>query len=282
MQWKWPFLLLFSACYAFEWPETYVSAVDAGVDGGVVGNDGYTSCPSLAGPVLGDGGVSQTFDHLTLSLPTSIGLVDFPSAIPVGCVEPAVASAVLSNGTAIVTQPFFTWSSVPGEVLTVDATSGVVTGASEGVATLTATALGKTGSRTVWVGGDAELTFSPLSGYQGFDTPLHATATAGVAAGGGVRAHFSMRKGSGFDAVERSLVIQTTTGNFAEGQLVTAFLTYREFGETLPRRVRDYTGTINLTVEVAASPRYRFVFQGTLAGPNGSTLVSGHLEFLSQ
>jgi hypothetical protein len=92
-----------------------------------------------------------------------------------------------------------------------------------------------------------------------------------------------MRRGTGLDAVERSLVIQTSLSDFAQGQQVTAFLTYREFGETLPRRVRDFTGTVRLTVETAARPRFRFAFTDlTLVGPNGSTQLSGHLEFLSQ
>ncbi len=280
-------LLLGCSCAPFEFPEKFaepVPAVDAGpaeLDAGVFSTE-FTSCPTIeAPPNLADGGAA-VFSTFKLELKTSIGLVDVFSAMPVGCQLPASATALAGNGIAVMPQPVLDWSTSDAGVLTVDST-GRVTGVAEGVADLNVSAQGTVGTRQVWVGGDAVLAITPAADYRGFTEPLHATATAGKLIGAPTNslvALFSMRTGVGFDAVERSVFMQALSVQFVEGQSAGVSLVYREFGERLPGRVRDFKATVLVQVESLTATRVRLAFTNvTLRGSNGSASFSGHLEF---
>jgi hypothetical protein len=251
--------------------------------GGELPDDSFTSCPALSGPVPGDGGVVPHFDKLTVDLPTSIGLVGFPSTIPVGCQEPLTAVASLGT-TPVQPQPLFGFSVGDAGVLTIDA-QGVITGIGAGVTVVGVDAGAKLNTaRNIWVGGDALLSLVPGPGYTGLTTALHATATAGTITGpltnANISAHFSMRQGSGLDTVERSLVLQMTGADLAPGQTPLTDITYREFGERLPGRVRDFTTRRDVTLESFSNRTARFSFTGLeLTGANGTVKITGHLEF---
>ena len=250
---------------------------------GQMPDESYTLCPVLSVGVLGDGGVVPRFDSVTLDLATSIGLVGFPSAIPVGCVEPMTAVARLGK-TPVAPQPRFGFSSSNASVLTVDE-RGQVTGVNPGVVVVDLDAgVPFSAARQVWVGGDATLSLTPGTSYAGFTTPLHATATAGTITGpmgnSNITAHFSMRQGTGLDAVERSLVLQFIGADLELGQTPLANITYREFGERLPNRVRDFTTKQDVALESVSNRTVRFGFTALeLTGANGSVKITGHLEF---
>lgn len=280
-------LLVGAGCTPFELPEKFTepqALSDGGFgdpDAGAFAND-FTSCPTFATPPQNaDGGMAPSFTTLKLELQTSIGLVDVFSTMPVGCVLPATATA-MAGATPVLPQPVMTWSTGDAGVLSVDAL-GVVTGVAEGVTTLDVAGQGKTASRSVWVGGDAVLSLVPLMGYGGFSEALHATATAGQVTGAplnSVTALFAMRKGDGLDAVERALFVQAVSVTVVEGGSIAARLTYREFGERLPGRVRDFAATVPVLVEQYSAGRTRLVFTDVvLRGPSGAATFSGHLEF---
>ena len=89
-----------------------------------------------------------------------------------------------------------------------------------------------------------------------------------------------MRKGTGLNSVERALILQASAVSLIDGDQVRAQVTYREFGERLPGRVRDFSGLIEVRVEVVAPQRVRLSFTNVLlAGPAGSASFTGHLEF---
>ena len=277
--------LVLSGCAPFEWPERFTEPkvlADGGtvdVDGGVFAGD-FTSCPEFPTPAQNaDGGVAPGFVTLKVDLQTSIGLVDVYSALPVGCQLPATATAMLSNMTAVMPQPVVTWTTGDAGVLSVDA-SGVVTGNAEGVTSLDVSAQGKTGTRPVWVGGDALLSIAPQAGYGGFPESLHGTAVAGAVNGGNLLALFAMRKGTGLDAVERAMLMQGVSVTLMEGQDIVVRMTYREFGEKLTGRVRDFSATVTVHVEQRTPTHARLTFSDAmLRGPNGAASFSGHLEF---
>lgn len=288
-QWKWGLaawaLLVGAGCTPFEWPEKFTEPkvlADGGsgeIDAGVLAGD-FTSCPEFpAPPQNADGGQAPGFVTLKVDLQTSIGLVDVYSALPVGCRLPATATAMLSNMTAVMPQPVVAWSTGDAGVLSVDATGGV-TGNAEGVTSLDVAAQGKAGTRPVWVGGDAVLTIAPQAGYGGFPESLHGTAAAGTVTSGNLLALFAMRRGTGLDAVERAMLMQGVSVTLIEGQDIVVRLTYREFGEKLPGRVRDFSATIPVHVELRTPTRARLSFtDAVLHGPNGAASFSGHLEF---
>lgn len=288
-QWQWGVaacaLLVWSGCAPFEWPEKFTEPkvlADGGsgeFDAGVFAGD-FTSCPEFpAPPQNADGGMAPGFVTLKVDLQTSIGLVDVYSAMPVGCQLPATATAMLSNMAAVMPQPVMTWTTGDAGVLSVGPT-GVVTGNAEGVTNLDATAQGKTGTRTVWVGGDALLSIAPQSGYGGFPESLHGTAVAGTVTSGNLLALFAMRRGTGLDAVERAVLMQGASVTLIEGQDIVVRITYREFGEKLPGRVRDFSATVPVHVEQRTPTHARLSFtDAVLHGPNGAASFSGHLEF---
>ena len=276
---------LVSGCMPFEWPEKFTEPKVLGdggsaeTDAGVFAAD-FTSCPEFPTPPQNvDGGPAPGFVTLKVELQTSIGLVDVSSALPVGCQLPATATAMLSNMTAVMPQPVVTWTTGDAGVLSVDA-SGVVTGNAEGVTSLDVSAQGKTGTRPVWVGGDALLSIAPLPGYGGFPESLHGTAVAGAVNGGNLLALFAMRKGTGLDAVERAMLMQGVSVTLMEGQDIVVRMTYREFGEKLTGRVRDFSATVTVHVEQRTPTHARLTFSDAmLRGPNGAASFSGHLEF---
>ncbi len=279
-------MLLLAGCGPFEFPQHFIDVPpppDSGLPGGQLPDDTFTSCPTLTAPVPGDGGVVPHFDTLTLDLPTSIGLVGFPSAIPVGCAEPLTAVASLGM-TAVTPQPDFTFTLADAGVLALDE-QGVVTGLSVGVASVSVDAgLPFVKARPIWVGGDATLTLEPGPLYTGLTTALHATATAGTITGpttnANIIAHFSMRQGTGLDTVERSLVLQFIGADLEPGQTPLATITYREFGEHLPGRVRDFVTMRDVAFESLTGRTVRFSFTGLeLSGVNGTVKIAGHLEF---
>jgi hypothetical protein len=279
-------LLLVAGCYPFEFPQHFVEIAalpDAGLPDGQQPDETFSSCPTLTAPVPGDGGVVPAFDTLTVDLPTSIGLVGFPSAIPVGCAEPL--SAVASRGlTAVTPQPRFTFALADAGVVAID-DQGLVTGLAVGVASVTVDAgVPFVKARQIWVGGDATLSLTPGPTYSGLTTALHATATAGTITGpstnANITAHFSMRQGTGLDAVERSLVLQMVGADLEPGQTPLTSITYREFGEHLPGRVRDFVTMRDVTFESLNGRTVRFSFTGLeLSGVNGTVKLTGHLEF---
>jgi hypothetical protein len=277
--------LVLSGCSPFEWPEKFTEPkvlADGGsgeTDAGVFASD-FTSCPEFSTPPQNaDGGMAPAFVTLKVDLQTSIGLVDVYSALPVGCQLPATATAMLSNMTAVMPQPTLAWTTGDGGVLSVDA-SGVVTGNGDGVTSLEVSAQGKTGTRPVWVGGDALLTIAPQADYGGFPESLHGTAAAGTVSGGNLLALFAMRRGTGLDAVERAMLMQGGSVTLIEGQDLVVRITYREFGEKLPGRVRDFSGTVPVHVEQRTPGHARLSFtDAVLRGPKGAAFFSGHLEF---
>ena len=283
----WGSLVGFS-CAQFELPQKFTEPTvlaDGGsgdFDAGVFSTD-FSSCPTLPTPARNaDGGVAPPFASIKVELQTSIGLVDVFTAIPLSCPLPATATALAANGSVVMPQPAMTWSTGDAGVLTVDA-EGTVLGVAEGLTSLDVTADGKSGTRAIWVGGDAVLSIAPLAGYGGFPDSLHATATAGQLIGPPVnflKALFAMRTGIGLAAVERALFIQAVSAPLVEGQMLTAQLTYREFGERLPGRVRDFSATAPVVVEQVLPGRVRLAFSDVvLRGPNGAASFSGHLEF---
>jgi hypothetical protein len=272
-----------SACTPFELPEKFTEPVtlpDGGVgDAGVFATD-FTSCPQVPAPVPHtDGGAAPAIATLDVALQTSLGLVDMASSIPVGCSWPATATARLPDTAVASPQPVVTWSTGDAGVLSVDA-SGLVTGVAEGVTSLDVAAQTKTGTRLVWVGGEALLSITPGAGYQGFTESLHGTAAAGTVSANALSAVFSMRHGTGLDAVERAVVMEATSINPAEGQSIPVLMLYREFGEKLPGRVRDFTATAVVLVEQRSEHHARIAFTDVfLRGASGTASFSGHLEF---
>ncbi len=282
-------LLVGVGCTPFELPEKFTEPrvlADGGtedLDAGVFATD-FSSCPTFATPPqTSDGGLPSTPFMLKLDLQTSIGLVDVFSSMPVGCALPATVTATSVGGTTpVMPQPVMTWTTDDAGVLSVTEL-GAVTGLSEGVGTLNVAAMGQTTSRTVWVGGDAVLSIAPMMGYGGFPESLHATATAGLVRGAplnSVTALFAMRKGVGLEAVERALFMQAVSVEVVEGGSIAMRLTYREFGERLPGRVRDFSATVPVLVEQYSAGRTRLVFtDAVLRGNTGAATFSGHLAF---
>jgi hypothetical protein len=286
----WGRALLFGAalvgagCAPFELPEKFTEPAMVVTDGGdgdagVFATD-FTSCPELVpSSPTGDGGVVPPLNTIKVELQSSLGFVDVASSIPVGCQWQAKATALLPNNSAAMPQPVMTWSTGGAGVLTVDA-SGVVTGIADGITSLDVAAGGKTGTRQVWVGGDALLNIAPLRGYGGFPESLHGTAASGALSPGFANALFTMRKGTGLDAVERGLFMQGVSVTAEEGRSIALLLTYREFGERLPGRVRDFSATIPVLVEQLSPGHARLTFtDAVLRGTSGAASFSGHLEF---
>jgi hypothetical protein len=295
-------ILLFFSCYQFQFPEEPgATNTDGGensdggqvLDGGTISTGPFSSCPALSRPNVVTG-TAPSFSRVEVAIKSSLTLPAGPSAFPIGCTVAAVATA--SNGglgsipgTPVSPQPVgFMWSSQNQQVATVN-TDGNVSTLAEGFAPIDARINNLLGTRTVIVGGSGELTLTGDASYMGMKEPITATAASGLISivNNGtsqfVKARFSVRRGTGTGEEERAVEVQFTTPLMATSN-PNATLLYREFGELLPGRTRDWVAGAPVGLEYKPNKHFRVTFNNApLASQSnlGNVTVSGFIEFFT-